>query len=167
MKPNTIQQDFVHLIKEQQKIICKICYLYSNNKADWQDLYQEIVLQAWRGYPAFGGKSKFSTWLYQVALNTAITGFKKELRSKKIIQPWDIMSGQLSEPEHAQQQAEQMQEMYEAILQLNDIDKAVVSLYLDDASYEEMELVLGISAETLRVRMVRIKNKLKTITKNI
>lgn len=166
MKPNTIQQDFVGLIREHNKIICKICYLYTNNNEDWQDLYQEILLQAWHGYPHFNGKSKFSTWFYQVALNTAITGFKKELRSKKIIQPWDIMSGQLSEPDHTQQHAGQMQEMYDAIHKLNSIDKAVVSLYLDDASYDEMELVLGISAETLRVRMVRIKNKLKTITKN-
>jgi RNA polymerase sigma-70 factor (ECF subfamily) len=166
LKPNIIQQDFIQLIGKHEKIICKICYLYTNNKADWQDLYQEIVLQAWRGYSNFSGKSKFSTWLYQVALNTAITGFKKELLSKKIIQPWDIMSVQLSEPEQDLHHNEQKQEMYEAIHQLNDIDKAVVSLYLDEASYEEMELVLGISAETLRVKMVRIKNKLKTITKN-
>jgi RNA polymerase sigma-70 factor (ECF subfamily) len=82
------------------------------------------------------------------------------------MQPWDIMSVQLSEPEQDRHRSEQMQEMYEAIHQLNDIDKAVVSLYLNDSSYQEMELVLGINAETLRVRMVRIKNKLKTITKN-
>lgn len=166
MKPNTIQQNFVQLIREHEKIVYKICYLYTNNKADWQDLFQEILLQAWRGYPAFRGKSKFSTWLYQVALNTAITGFKKELRSKEIIQPLDITGGHFPETEQTQYHAEQMREMYEAILQLNDIDKALVSLYLDDISYQDMELVLGISAETLRVKMVRVKNKLKTITKN-
>jgi RNA polymerase sigma-70 factor (ECF subfamily) len=138
--------------------------MYANEQTDREDLYQEIVIQVWKGFQKFRGEAKFSTWLYQVALNTAITNIRKEKKS-----PVTYSSdGTLPEIPDATPDGrdEQLGQLYLAINQLNDIEKALVMLYLDGNSYEEMEVIMGIGSGALRVKMTRIKEKLRKITKS-
>ena len=164
MKQLELQNTFVSLVKEHEQIIYKVCHLYADTQANRDDLYQEIVVQAWRGYPKFRGEAKFSTWLYQVAINTAISGFNKDKKSPLVYS----VDGSLPEMVYdnsGKEEAEKSAILYEAINQLNDIEKALVMLYLDGKSYEEMEKIMGTPNGALRVKMTRIKDKLKTIAK--
>ncbi|RBQ01922.1 RNA polymerase subunit sigma-70 [Pedobacter miscanthi] len=152
------------LIKDHERMIYKICRLYGNTDDDRKDLFQEIVIQLWNAYPKFRGESQFGTWLYRIGLNVAITQYR---RDKKKIYTTDIGTLNIELAEHAYINLEEakFQSMYAAIEQLNDIEKAVVMLYLEDKSYEEMEDILGISNGTLRVKMNRIKEKLRQLAK--
>lgn len=165
MKISAIEKQFEELIKEHEQLIYKVCRMFGKSEEDRQDLFQDVVIQLWKGYPKFRGESKFSTWLYRIALNTAIAQYRKMKRAPPVTDleklPFDIPND--SSNLH---QEEQYQEMYEAIKQLNDIEKAIVMLYLDDKTYDEMEDIIGISNGNLRVKMNRIKEKLRTITKN-
>jgi RNA polymerase sigma-70 factor, ECF subfamily len=164
VKQQELQDAFVGLIKEHERIIYKICYLYADIQANRDDLYQEIVVQAWRGYPKFRGDAKFSTWLYQVALNTAMSGFAKEKKSP-LVYSTDGYLPEAAYDNTGKEEAEKSAILYAAISKLNDIEKALVMLYLDGKSYEEMEKIMGIPNGALRVKMTRIKDKLKTIAK--
>lgn len=163
MKQQAQHPTFETLIREHERIVFKICYLYANNQADRQDLYQEIVMQAWKGYPKYRGDAKFSTWLYQVAINTALTGIRLSKRS--VIDYTDAVLPEISDAADHRDK-EQLDLLTEAIARLNDIEKAIIMLYLDDKNYDEMEQIMGISNATLRVKMTRIKDKLKKITQN-
>jgi RNA polymerase sigma-70 factor (ECF subfamily) len=136
--------------------------MYADNATYRQDLYQEIVLQAWKGYKGFRGDAKFSTWLYQVAINTAIAGLRKDKRSVLTYTPDD----QLPDMPDNDADTAQLELLYSAIATLNEIEKAIVMLYLDDKSYDEMQEIMGIPNGALRVKMTRIKEKLRQITKN-
>jgi RNA polymerase sigma factor (sigma-70 family) len=155
------EKEFITLLNQHQKIVHKVCNLYMDRHSDREDLFQEVTLQAWKAYGNFRGDAKFSTWLYRVALNTAITFFRKEKR-----QP-DIYSTD-SVPEQREEEAspveEQVKAMYEAIGELSRIDKAIVMLYLEDYSYNEIGDMMGITANNVAVKMNRIKTKLKEST---
>lgn len=165
MKKTDLEIEFENNLKEYKLLIYKVCRMYADNHNDIQDLYQDIIIQLWRSYPKFRGESKFSTWLYRIAINTALTNFRKQKRS---IQTSDIelQSIQIAYEEDVGLKEEQHQQMYAAIQQLNDVEKSIVMLYLEDKSYDEMEDILGISNATLRVKMNRIKDKLRTFTNN-
>jgi RNA polymerase sigma-70 factor (ECF subfamily) len=163
LKQQDINSVFTDLIKGNERIIFKICYLYADNPANRQDLYQEIILQAWKGYKYFRGDAKFSTWLYQVALNTAITGIRREKKSVVI----HTTDGLLPDMADAGNGNEQLEQLHAAVTLLNDIEKAIIMLYLDNKSYDEMQDILGVNSGALRVKMTRIKEKLRQITKNI
>jgi len=136
--------------------------MYADNVTYRQDLYQEIVLQAWKGYKSFRGDAKFSTWLYQVAINTAIAGLRKDKESVLT----HTADGSLPDMPDARTDTEQLELLHTAIATLNEIEKAIVMLYLDDKSYDEMQEIMGISNGALRVKMTRIKEKLRQITKS-
>lgn len=165
LKNSELQKTFENLVKTNERLIYKICRLYGNSEDDRQDLYQDIVIQLWKAYPKFRGEAKLSTWLYRIGLNVAITQFRKQ---KKQIYATDIYTLNMDFPEDASHitETEQFKTMYAAIEKLNDIEKAIVMLYLDDKSYDEMEDILGISNGNLRVKMNRIKEKLRQLTKN-
>ncbi|QEC66097.1 RNA polymerase sigma factor [Panacibacter ginsenosidivorans] len=153
--------DFLSLINQHQNIIHKVCNLYMHDATDKEDLFQEITLQAWNAYKSFRGDAKFSTWLYRVALNTAISFYRKEKR-KPVFESANEFPDQ---PEETSEIEEQMQAMYSAIGSLSKIDKALVMLYLEDYSYDEISNVLGITANNVAVKMNRIKTKLKEESK--
>ena len=159
-----LKDTFVKLIKEHERMIFKVCRLYAGNEADRQDLYQEILIQLWNAYPRFRGDAKFGTWLYQISINTAIAGFRKGKRSIQY-QTFDGALPEVIDAGDAIEKEEQFQLLYKAIAQLNEIEKAIVMLYLEDKTYEEMEEILGISSGALRVKMHRIKEKLRQLTK--
>jgi RNA polymerase sigma-70 factor (ECF subfamily) len=149
-------------LEENQNIVHKICRLYTNDSEAHNDLFQEITIQLWRAFPKFRGESKFSTWMYRVALNTAITLYRK---SKRRIQTQDFegVSFKISSVPYDDTEEQQLKLMYSAVKNLNDIDKALVFLYLEDKNYKEISETLGITEVNARVKMNRIKEKLRTI----
>lgn len=138
--------------------------MYAYTDADRQDLFQDIVIQVWKAYPTFKGDSKFSTWLYRVAINTAITGLRKK---KDFITSYEplCLPTHISDDDSGQVAEERLKQLYAGIGQLNQVEKAIVMLYMEDRSYEEMEDILGIGQGNLRVKMNRIKEKLRQLTK--
>ena len=157
-----MEHQFVTELENNQNIVHKVCTLYTNNRNAHNDLFQEITIQLWKAYPKFRGDSKFSTWMYRVALNTAITLYRK---SKRRVQTQDYESVifKIKADEYDETEEQQLKLMYKAVKQLNDIDKALVFLYLEDKNYSEISETLGISEVNARVKMNRIKTKLRTI----
>lgn len=160
----TLQQEFEQQIKANELLIFKVCRIYAHNPDDRQDLYQDILVQLWKAYPSFQGRSKFTTWMYRVAVYTAIAGIRKRQNALKTVDTEGVVETVADEGAY-QEKEEQLKQLYKAIAQLNEIDKAIVMLYLDNRSYEEMEEILGIPNGTLRVKMNRIREKLKQHTK--
>lgn len=158
----SIEQSFVTQLKENQNIIHKICRLYTNSEDAHQDLFQEITIQLWKAFPNFRGDSKFSTWAYRVALNTAITLYRKSTRTVSTVSI-EYKSYFLKQDEYNFEQEEQIKLLYKAVQQLNDIEKALIFMYLEEKDYEEISETLGISEVNARVKMNRIKGKLKKI----
>ena len=157
-----LEHQFVTELESNQNIVHKVCTLYTSTRDAHNDLFQEITIQLWKAYPKFRGESKFSTWMYRVALNTAITLYRK---SKRRVQTQDFESVifKIKADEYDATEEEQLQLMYKAIRQLGDIDKALVFLFLENKSYSEISETLGISEVNARVKMNRIKTKLRTI----
>lgn len=147
-------------------MLYKVCNLYCAIEPDRQDLFQEIVIQLWKSYPKFRGESKFSTWLYRIALNTAISDLRRQKHKVVSVEPDRLPLG-LQDLQYNLNKEEQLQKLYTAINQLTEIEKAIVMLYLEDKSYDEMEDVLGINQNNLRVKMNRIKEKLRKLTKAV
>ncbi|MES2108840.1 MAG: sigma-70 family RNA polymerase sigma factor [Bacteroidota bacterium] len=160
------EDKFVEAINSNIGIIHKICNVYFTDADDRKDICQEILYQLWRSYPAFKGDAKFSTWMYKVALNTAITYSKKAGREV----PTDMQAGnweQLAANNDPQHNYERMALLYAAINTLSVTDKAITLLYLEDNSYEEIAEITGITKTNVSVRLVRIKKALKEKLKNI
>lgn len=157
-----LEHSFVKQLEEHQNIIHKVCRLYTNNQDAHNDLFQEITIQLWRAYPKFRGEAKFSTWMYRVALNTAITLYRK---SKRRINTSDIADFhfKIKADDYDDTEEEQLKLMYSAIKQLSDIEKALIFLYLEDKNYKEISETMGISEVNARVKMNRVKGKLKKI----
>ncbi|MGB7784963.1 MAG: sigma-70 family RNA polymerase sigma factor [Salinimicrobium sp.] len=157
-----LEHQFVSNLEKHQNIVHKICRMYTNDQESHNDLFQEITIQLWKAYPKFRGDAKFSTWMYRVALNTAITLYRKSKREIRT-QDFDDVSFKIKAQEYDDQTEQQLKLMYKAVKQLNDIDKALVFLYLEDQSYREISETLGISEVNARVKMNRIKTALKNI----
>ena len=157
-----LEQSFVKQLRENQNIIHKICRLYTSGDDAHKDLFQEITIQLWKAFPKFRGDSKFSTWAYRVALNTAITLYRKSTKSIATID-YEKHQFFISQEEYNFEEEERIKLMYQAVHQLNDIEKALVFMYLEDKDYTEIAETLGISEVNARVKMNRIKKKKKKI----
>lgn len=157
-----LEHQFVSQLEANQNIVHKVCSLYTDNREAHNDLFQEIAIQLWKAYPRFRGDSKFSTWMYRVALNTAITLYRKSKKQPRT-QDFDAVLYRVKAEYYDPSQEQQLNLMYSAIRELGDIDKALVFLYLEDRNYSEIAETLGISEVNARVKMNRIKTKLKTI----
>lgn len=157
-----LEHNFVELLEQHQNIVHKVCRLYTNNQHEHNDLFQEITIQLWKAFPKFRGDAKFSTWMYRVGLNTAITLYRKSKRRINT-QDYDAVQFKIKAEEYDDTEEQQLKLLYQAVHQLNDIEKALVFLHLEDKSYKEISETLGISEVNARVKMNRIKTKLKTI----
>jgi len=157
-----LEQKFVKELETNQNIIHKVCRAYTSNADDHKDLFQEISIQLWKAYDKFRGDSKFSTWMYRVALNTAISLYRKSKRAINTSELFDNLK-ELKYEGYDDTTEVQLASLYKAIHTLNDIEKALVLLYLEDKSYREISHCLGISEVNARVKMNRTKNKLKQI----
>jgi RNA polymerase sigma-70 factor (ECF subfamily) len=156
------KEEFIGLIERNKGLIYKVCHVYAQTLENKNDLYQEIIVQLWSSLSSFRNESKFTTWMYRVALNTAIAGLRKRNRHSFQTELTDYHSN-IAEDSHPADLEEQTKLLYTAIQQLTLLEKAIVMLYLENKSYDEMEEVLGIKQGNLRVKMNRIKEKLKTI----
>jgi RNA polymerase sigma-70 factor (ECF subfamily) len=155
------KQGFEVLINENNGIIWKICRMYQQDEDNQKDLYQEIVLQIWKTLPRFRGESKISTWIYRVALNMAISGFRKSKR-----QPYqDKIDERVIKiaDEHDDEKQELIKQMYRAIGKLSAVEKAMILLHLDEKPYNEIAEIMGITQNNLRVKMNRTREKLRNL----
>jgi len=157
-----LEHQFVTNLEKHQNIVHKICRIYTNDQASHNDLFQEITIQLWKAYPKFRGDAKFSTWMYRVALNTAITLYRKKKRGIQT-QDYDSVHFRIQAEEYNNETEQQLKLLYNAVKELNDIEKALVFLYLEDKNYKEISETLGISEVNARVKMNRVKTKLKAI----
>jgi RNA polymerase sigma-70 factor, ECF subfamily len=158
----TSEREFTNLIEENRGIIFKVIRLYVNHEEDEQDLFQEILFQAWRSYPNFKGQSKFSTWLYRVGLNTVLT-FKR--RPQLVVPHEDLSLLKVSSAE--KNHTEETEALYIAIRELNEIDRMIITLHLDGYENEEIAEISGLTKNNVAVKLHRIKEtlfkKLKTL----
>lgn len=159
---SSLETSFVQQLQENQNLIHKICRLYSNNEDAHKDLFQEITIQLWKAYPQFRGDSKFTTWAYRVGLNTAITLYRKSSKMANTVE-FDSKLHKINQDDYNYEEEEHIKLLYQAVQQLNDIEKALVFMYLEDKDYAEIAETLGITEVNARVKMNRIKGKLKKI----
>ena len=159
-----MKEDFLRNITQNQGIIHKVTRIYCDDEDDRKDLFQEILIQLWKSYDKFREQSKFSTWMYRVAINTAITNFKRDKKSRKSEIGKDLY--QLADEPYDEEKEEHLKLLYEAINQLTGIEKSITLLYLEDKPYEEISEITGISQNYVRVKMNRIKKKLESYVKS-
>lgn len=155
------EKEFSQLVKDNQGLIIKVSRLYTNSLEDEKDLFQEIVLQLWRSYDSFKGQSKISTWMYRVALNTAITLFRKKTKSPQTDELMDFHQKNFMEDDDERQQ--QVSLLYKVVKMLPKVERAIVMMYLDDLPYKDIAENLGISEVNARVKMNRLKKTLKEL----
>jgi len=155
-----LEKEFLQIIKSNQGIIHKVCNIYCDDQEDRNDLFQEIVAQLWKSFPSFRNESKFSTWMYRVALNTAITTFKKEKRRPDQNQ-LTYENFQIKDENYNSETEENIKHLHRAVSQLTGVEKSIILLFLEDKKYEEIAEITGITQNYVRVKMNRIKKKLK------
>ncbi|MEI6139342.1 MAG: sigma-70 family RNA polymerase sigma factor [Mariniphaga sp.] len=161
-----MKEEFLQNITSNQAIIHKVTRIYCDNVDDRKDLFQEILIQLWKSYGSFKEQSKFSTWMYRVAINTAITAFKRG--AKKNIKAQFVRDlPPVVDDEYDTDLEENLNMLHTAIGQLTGIEKSIILLYLEDKSYEEIAEITGITQNYVRVKMNRIKKKLESIMKGI
>lgn len=154
------EKEFTILIQENQGIIHKVCHTYTTDKMAHDDLFQEIVLQLWKSYESFKGDSKFTTWMYRVGINTAISLYRKKKRNPANTQLEEYHFS-IQTTEKDENLSYQLQMLKMAIQKLNDVERALVLLYLDELPYKDIAETLGITEVNARVKMNRVKKKLK------
>ena len=158
------EQEFLTRIEKHKGILYKVSKMYMDNYDDQQDLFQEIVCQLWKSYETFRNESQFSTWMYRVAVNTAIVFLKKE---KRKVDKYEIASENIKDDEGDSHIKEsQLEHFYKAVQKLEKIDKAIIFYQLEGFSHKEIGENLGISEGNARVKLNRAKEKLKEIIKN-
>lgn len=142
-------------------IIIKICRAYTDSQEDYEDYYQEICLQIWKSRENFKGNSKWSTWIYRISLNVCLTLLKKKKKDQVLPSEEKLGSGyQEEEPSFSDKD---LQLLYEAIKKLSEVDRAVILLYLEEKSYQEISDIIGTSSNNIGVRITRIKKRLKKL----
>ncbi|MEM8965963.1 MAG: sigma-70 family RNA polymerase sigma factor [Bacteroidota bacterium] len=156
-------QKFLSFLNENTSVIRKVCRLYTDNPTDFHDYFQEVVLQLWKSFGSFRGESKASTWVYRVALNVCLSQLK--LRKRRIDSTAiNAEAAQLwADEPYDSTEEEQIQQLYAAIRQLKELDRAIILLYLEERSYDEMAAILGISQSNVGVRINRIKKQLNKL----
>ena len=150
------EKDFSRIIREQKSTVYTVCYMFSKDKEEVDDLFQEVLVRLWQGYDSFQGKSDLRTWIYRVSLNTCISIDRKKKRRKT--QP--LLEGvDLFDKNDADNRQTDL--LHERIGKLQAFDRAFVLLWLEDMSYEEIAQIVGISVKNVSVKLYRIKEQLK------
>lgn len=154
----SIQEQFQADVLQHQALIHKICRVYRDTKEEREDLFQEILYQLWRAYPGFEQRSKVTTWMYRIGLNTAMATFRKSKLAvtHEVAGVHQVHQGGAGDDEN-------MERLMWAVRQLNDAERALVALFLDDLSYQEISEVMGVSENNVGVRLNRVKNKIRKL----
>jgi RNA polymerase sigma-70 factor (ECF subfamily) len=153
-----IKKEFIQIIKENEGLIYNVAKVYTNNKEDEQDLYQEIVYQLWKCFGSFRNESKISTWMYRVALNTAIVHLKKEKRKGNQVTIDDTLLNKSDTTDALMDERSTV--LFFLIKKLNDIEKGIILLYLEGKTYDEIASITGFTNTNVGTRLGRIKQKL-------
>lgn len=151
------RERFIAIADEYAAVIAKVCSIYASASAPFADLYQEVMINLWTGLETYRGDSQLSTWIYRLAINTCITWHRRNRRHTSGAVPLDVC------PEIADMSPDttaECRELYELIGRLEPFDKALVTLWLDERSYDEIAAVLGISKANVATRLHRVKAKL-------
>lgn len=158
---NEQEKSFVNLVNEHQGLIHKVCNLYETDRDARNDLFQEVVLQLWKSFHTFRGESKITTWMYRIALNTAISGLRKQKRG---LQTEDLNERHFNiSDSSSDQQEENLQRLQWSIRQLSEIERAIIMMALDEIPYDEIAETIGITQNNVRVRMNRIREKIRKL----
>ena len=158
------EQEFLALINEHKGILYKVSRMYFDQLEDQQDLFQEIILQLWKSLESFKGNSQFSSWMYRVALNTAIVFLKKEKRKPDSYTSINI--DPIAYDSYNNEKDQQLVHFYKAVQELNKIEKALILQFIEGFSGKEIAENLGLSEVNIRVKTNRTKIKLQEIIKN-
>ena len=157
MNDTNLQADFERLVQRQKATIYSVCYMYAETKMEADDLFQEVLIRLWQGLADFRGDSDVRTWVYRISLNTCISAG----RGRKIkTVPLDLSPEIFDEESSIGRQTAML---HERILKLDKLDRAIVLLWLEDMSYDEIAAIVGLKPKAVGVRLVRIKEKLKSL----
>ena len=155
----TRQRDFINLIRKHEGIIYKITRVYVDREEDQQDLYQEIVYQLWKSFDSFRSDAKWSTWMYRVALNTAISFLKRDKSKLKKVSSEHLDNFKMEPFDPVME--ERIEWLYKSIQKLSVVEKGIILLYLEGKSHEEISNITGFTTSNVGTRISRIKEKLK------
>ena len=158
----SVEQEFLSVIREYERVIYKVCYLYTTPNATLNDLYQDVVLNLWRAYPKFRRECKISTWIYRIAQNTCISFIRKEKNEPEFVTLSREADWMTEDNDPLQ---EMLRQLYRMINQLGQLDKSIILLYLEEKSYEEMAEITGLTVTNVATKLSRIKDKLKKMKK--
>ena len=157
---NEQEQMFLSLMEQHKQIIYKVCFMYASEEETINDLFQEVTLNLWKGFPRFRGESKTSTWVYRIAVNTCVSWLRSSNRRLQTV-PLTLSTADLITDE---QEKENLRELYSLINRLGKLERALILLWLEERSYEEIAEILDISVSNVGVRINRIKAKLKEMS---
>ena len=161
METKELEKEFLSMIEEQKRTIYKVCYMYANDQDDLNDLFQETVLNLWKGFPKYRGDSTFNTWVYRIAMNTCITFLRRSNTHLQTVPMTAQMAGCLVTDEETEAR---LKELYTLINQLGKLERALILLWLEERNYQEMADILGISKVNVGVKLNRIREKLKRMS---
>ena len=151
------EKAFIAIVREYERVIYKVCSFYVSDGFPLADLYQEVVCNLWVAFPKFRNESAISTWIYRIALNTCITGVRKDIRRPKNTVPVAMLAESLPAPESME---DNIREMYRLIAQLKTLEKAIVLLYLEEKSYQEIADITGLTVSNVATKLKRAREKL-------
>jgi RNA polymerase sigma-70 factor (ECF subfamily) len=154
-----LKEQYTKMVMQHKDIIYKVCYIYAE-KDYIEDYYQEVLIELWRSFPHFRSESKASTWIYRISLNTCISFVRKKKRNpftKKLSLDIDVF-------DEGNEKAQQLEELYKLINQLNKLEKSIILLWLEEVPYEEIASITGLSLSNVGVKISRIKEKLKQMS---
>lgn len=151
------EQEFSKMVREQKSTIYTVCYMFSNDEDEVSDLFQETLINLWKGFESFRHESKLSTWIYRVAMNTCISADRKKRKQGTKV-PLSMDISLYNDEDH---ETKQVRQLHERIQRLDLIDRALVMMWLEGMNYDEIAEVIGISVKNVGVKLVRIKEKLK------
>ena len=151
------EQEFSRMVRENKSTIYTVCYMFSNDEDEVSDLFQETLINLWKGFESFRHESKLSTWIYRVAMNTCISADRKKRKQGTKV-PLSMDINLYNDEDH---ETRQVRQLHERIQRLDLIDRALVMMWLEGMNYDEIAEVIGISVKNVGVKLVRIKEKLK------
>jgi len=153
--------NFLDVIESNKGILYKVANSYCRNIEDRKDLLQEIILQLWKSFDNYNDKFKYSTWIYRISLNVAISFYRKENSRKKISNSLTTDIFNLADTEKAEEKETNFGILNQIISKLNDLNKALILLYLEEKNYKEISEIIGITETNVATKIGRIKSKLK------
>ena len=163
MDTKQLEKEFLDMIEAQKRTIYKVCYMYANDQDDLNDLFQETVLNLWKGFPNYRGDSKLTTWVYRIAMNTCITYLRHESHRPQTVPMTANVASQMAADEDTEAR---LQELYRLINRLGKLERALILLWLEERSYQEMADILGLSKANVAVKLNRIREKLRNMSNN-